>query len=67
MLESFWCHNPDVRRDIAIAAGTAATTVSSTPGSVDIRPTGGAGRGQSDGRGQWFEVARHGRDGSAGH
>jgi len=35
-------HNPDVRRDIVIAAGTAATTVSSTPGSGDIRPTGGA-------------------------
>lgn len=35
-------HNPDVRRDIAIAAGTAATTVSSSPGSVNIRPTGGA-------------------------
>ncbi len=34
--------NPDVRRDIAIAAGTAATTVSATPGSVNIRPTGGA-------------------------
>jgi hypothetical protein len=34
--------NPAVRRDIAIAAGTAATTVTATPGSVNITPGGGA-------------------------
>jgi hypothetical protein len=34
--------NPDVRREIAIAAGTAATTVSTEPGAVRITPTGGA-------------------------
>jgi hypothetical protein len=34
--------NPDVRRDIAIAAGTAATTVNTNPGPISIAPTGGA-------------------------
>ena len=34
--------DPDVRRSIAIAADTAATTINAGPGSVNIAPDGGA-------------------------
>ena len=31
--------NPEVRREIAVAAGTAATMVNASPGGVDIEPS----------------------------
>ena len=34
--------NPEVRREIAVAAGTAATTVSAEPGTSRIAPSAGA-------------------------